>query len=286
MKTVGFLFFVSLLLFLSACSDPHKGAQEHLDHARLLYIEKDFEQSKAKIDSIQILYPKSYEQIKGGIALLDSVRMGENISAIAKYDSLITALQPSIDSLKSFFRYERDKQYQEEGQGSYIPKEMYGGQAITTTALRSGVSENGALYIESVFVGSQLHDRLRITAKEGDSAETLPEVEDGFNFRFANLGQQYEVIRFVGKKENGVGAFIFTNQDKSLTVTLSGGGVNSYILTTDTKKNIARSYMLSMMMHQQDSLKTEREKAEYKIHYLKEQRVKSDTIITSFEDVA
>ncbi len=285
MKAFSLYLSVFVLLSMSACSDPNKGAQDRLELARTLFFEKNFEQAKLEIDSIKILFPKSYEQIKGGMALQDSVRMGENTYLIGRCDSMIAVIQPSIDSMKIFFIYERDEQYQEEGHGSFIPKEAYGGKVITTTALRSGVSENGELYIESVFLGGQMHDRLKIAAKDGASAETLPVIEDGFNFRFTNLGQQYEVIRFTGKKENGVGAFVSDNQDKQLTVTLSGGGVNSYILTPDTKKSITRSVKLSRMMLVQDSLKGEKEKAEYKNYYLNEKKAKSDTIATVVDEV-
>ncbi|MFV0537426.1 MAG: hypothetical protein ACK5M3_08640 [Dysgonomonas sp.] len=255
-----------LFVFLLACSSENDNVQSHLDAARKYYLQGDFALATQEIDSIKILYPNAIEHRKAGVALLDSVRRGENTDIIYNCDSLIKLFEPKVENTKKMFVYQRNKQYQEEG--SYIPREQVTDHIVSTT-LRSGVAESGQLYIESVFVGAQKHKKLKVSLKDGSFAETHSVTDDGLNYRFSNMGKGYEVIRFAGTDENGVGKFIFSNSDKSLMASIGGGTGNyAYALSQITKSAIAKSYQLSIMMIQLDSLKTEKEKAEFRIYSL------------------
>ena len=77
------------------------------------------------------------------------------------------------------------------------------------------------------------------------------------------MGNNYETVRFSKSKENGIAKFIFVNQAKPLTVTLMGQSKYSYTLTQTIKSSISKSFQLSFLMLQMDSLKTAKEKAEY-----------------------
>lgn len=265
MKTIYTHALTILFIFLLACSSSDDSAQSHLDAARKYYKQRKFLLATQEIDSIRILYPRAVEQRKGGVALLDSVRRAENADIISTCDSLVKLFEPKVEDTKRMFVYQRNKQYQETG--NYIPKEQIMDH-IVSTSLRSGVSESGQLYIESVFVGTQKHKKLKISLKDGSFAETLSVTDDGLNYRFSNMGKGYEVIRFAGADENGVGKFIFANSDKPLVASISGGGSYTYALSQITKTAIAKSYQLSVMMIQLDSLKTEKEKAEFRIYNL------------------
>ncbi len=258
---------VFLSIFLFACDAKEDGAQLRLDAARSFYYGKEYVLAKQEIDSLKILYPKAFSQIKASLALLDTVRRAENMQIIQISDSLIALNEPTLDKFKKLFSYQRNKEYQETG--VYIPKESVGGSVMTGTILRSGVNEDGILYLESVLVGSkQTHNQLTVYTKDGSFVESLPVTDDGLNFRFSNLGKDYEIIRFVGADENGVSKFIFSNIDKHLTVTLKGQGKKSYTLSQTIKFAISKSFQLSTMMLELDSLKTAKEKAEFHIYYL------------------
>lgn len=272
MKTVGYALIV-IFFFMLACSPDDGGAQMHLDKARKYYIQKEFVLAMQEIDSIKILYPKAIEQRKASLVLLDSVRRGENLHIIYICDSLIDSFQPKVEETKKMFVYQRNREYQETG--SYIPREMVSGY-INSTLLRSGVAESGQLYIESIFLGAQKHNKLRVSLKDGSFVETLPVTDDGLNYRFSNMGKSYEIIRFAGPDENGVGKFVFSNSDKLLTATLEGAGKYSYNLSQTTKSAIAKSYQLSVMICQLDSLKTEKEKAEFRNYNLDNKDAKTD----------
>ncbi|MDR0823984.1 MAG: hypothetical protein LBN74_02750 [Prevotella sp.] len=258
---------IPLILFflLSACTSGNEEAQLELNKARLFYEQQEYTSAKQQLDSLKIKFPKAFAQQKEGLALLDSVRRGENQQIISSCDSLILLLQPQVEQKRKQFSFQQNKQYQETG--SYIPTESVT-SSMTGTTLRSGVEENGNLYIESVFIGSQRHNRLKISTRDGSFAESIPVNDDGLNYRFTNLGKTHEIIRFAGANENGMAMFIFTNIDKPLTVSIEGQGKYSYSLPQQAKSAIAKSFELSVVTSRVDSLKTAKEKAEYHIYYL------------------
>lgn len=276
MKTTCKLATLILFGLLSACSSKNnQEPQLWLDAARQHYNQKEYALATQAIDSLKVLHPKAFDQIKAALVLLDSVRKGENNQIIETCDSLISSFEPKIEQTKRMFVYQRDKEYQETG--NYIPKES-ASDIIQGTLLRSGVNDSGQLYIESVFVGGQKHNKMRVSLKDGSFAETLPVTDDGFNYRFSNMGNSYEIIRFSGSAENKIGKFIFSNMDKPLTVILEGSGKYSYNLSQATKSAISKSYQLSVMMIQLDSLKTEKEKAQYRNYYLDNEKGKDQDV--------
>lgn len=227
--------------------------------------------AKQEIDSMHVLYPKAFDERRAGLALLDTIRRAENHQTITECDSLIVLYSPQLEKMKSLFSYQRDKKYQEEG--TYIPKESVAG-AITGTTLRSGVAEDGTLYLESVFIGQQKHNQIKVSTKDGFFTQSLSVTDDGLNYRFSNMGKNYEVIRFSGSDENGIAKFIYSNQDKALTLTLEGASKYSYILSQTIKSAVSKSFQLSTMMLQLDSLKKAKEEAEFKNYYLENDKGK------------
>lgn len=265
MKLIYVNAFVFLVILLLSCGDNNRDAQLQLSKVRTHYSNKEYALAKAELDSLNARYPKAIEVRKAGMALLDSIRTAENIQIKEMSDSLITIFQPQVEEKLKQFTLQKDKNYQDTG--NYIPKESVT-SSITTTTLRSGVGEDGRLYLESVFIGAGRHDRIKLSLKDGTYVESLPVNEDGLNYRFTNMGRTYEVIRFTGEAENDVAEFIFSNVDKPISVTLDGNTKYSYTLTLQAKTAIAKSFELSRMMLQLDSLKTAKEKAEYHLYYL------------------
>lgn len=256
-----------------ACSPDEKAAQQQLNNARQLYKDGHYTEAKQAIDSLRANYPKAFKQVDESFLLVDSIRYSENELIIEKCDSMITVYTPIIDSVKNLFIYQRDEKYQEKG--TFISKEGYTNLQLTSTLLRAGVEERGKLYVESVFIGGQTHNKVKVSVKDGSYAESQQVNGDGFIFRFSNLGKQFEVIKYTGPDENGVAQFIAANQDKPITATLSGQGNYSFQLSKASKTGIAKAYELSVMMTQLDSIKTEKEKAQFRIMSLDEKKQKA-----------
>ena len=259
-----YIMVLSAILAVS-CSDNHQAAEQHLANARSLLMQNDFEKAKAELDSINTLYPKSFEQRKAAVPLLDSIRKAENNFLIANVDTQLAELQPILDKLKADFVYQKDAKYQETG--SYVPKATAGSGVLAYTTLHSGVEEDGRIYLESIFIGAQKHNQLKVIAGN-QSAESLVVEGDGYIHRFTDLGKSYEVIRIIGANENGVAKFIAENAKTAIKVQLTGSHTASYTLPQNIKNAIEESYTLSSHMLLMDSLKTEKEKAEFKNFYL------------------
>lgn len=263
---VGILFGILSFAFW-ACSSDKKDAQKLLDEARGLYKNGDYILAKKAVDSLKTLYPKAFTQINASFALVDSIRKDENNRIISRCDSLMRIYNPVIDSVKQFFIYQRNKEFQEKG--FYISKDDFTGAQLSYTTLRSGVDEtDGQIYIESVFIGKQIHNKIKVSLKDGSFAESLPVNGEGLNFRFSNMGKQYEIIKFAGNDENGVAAFIAAHFNAPITVFLSGEGNYLYTLSKKSGSAINKAYELSVLLKQLDSLKTEKEKAQYRLRYI------------------
>jgi len=268
------LLLMACMFVVFSCGESNKEAKEYLLQIRGLYDSGEYDEAKSKIDSIQVLYPKAFEQIKEGMALLQDVRIAQDTKQIAYCDSLIKVLQTKIDSVKHNFVFEKNKDYEETGR--FIPK-VLPGTSLSSTMLRSGVAEDGGLYIESVYIGGQYHNMVRVQTKDGEYAETLAVEDDGLNFRFNNLGKQYEVIKFSKSDENGLSKFIYACADKPLTVVLKGKNTFTYPLSVNSKKSISESYQLSVFMQQADSLSNVKEVSQARIEYLNRKQQGTET---------
>ncbi|NDV70110.1 hypothetical protein [Dysgonomonas sp. 25] len=266
---------ISLIIagsLLSSCSPKDEGAKKQLEMARVALDNNQFEQAKNYLDSIKTLYPKAFEEQRNAFALLDTVRRAENDYIIRQCDSLVAVNQPKVDSMKKAFHYMIDKNYYDAG--IFVPIEGFNDGRLQITTLRSGVKENsGTLYLESVYIGgNQMHNQLKVALKDGTSAESLPVNDDGLNFRFTNLGKQYEIIKFEGNALGEVAQFIASNQDKPITLTLKGNNTYSYQLPPVAKKGVKQSTDLSAAMICIDSLKEEKNKAEFRNYKLTEKQ--------------
>lgn len=258
---------ISAILLIASCTPKSSEALDHLNKARQLYADKEYALAEQMLDTLHKLYPKALEERKAALVLIDSVRRDHQTLQIAICDSLINENLPVLNLLKSQFVYQRNKEYQD--QGIYSPKETANSGQVQATTLRSGVEENGSLFIESVFVGnSKKHNKLRVSTKDGSFAETLAVNDDGLNYRFNTGANQYEIIRFTGADENGIAHFITTNAQQPLTLTLEGQAKYSYTLSSQLKTAISKSYQLAILMNQMDSLNNEKEKAKIHISYL------------------
>lgn len=265
MKAINtFVCSVLCIFILSACGDSNKEAKDYLQNIRSLYEAGDYDSAKQKIDSLQTLFPKSFDQIREGLALLQEVRLAQDAKQLAYCDSTLNVLQSKTDSLKQYFTVEQNKTYEENAR--FIPKGTPA--TLSGTTLRTGVNADGSMYIESIYIGSQYHNQVKVTTKSGTFAETLPVTEDGLNFRFTDLGKQYEVIKFAKQDDNGVAKFIYVNADEPLTVTLKGKNTTNYSLSKQAKTGISNSFQLSALILQADSLRDIKIVVEKRIEYV------------------
>jgi len=262
------------VLFIFSCGEKkNTEAIQYLDNIRSLYSQGKYQEALDNIDNIQTLYPKAFSEIKEAMALKQDVRKASDEREITVSDSLLKIYEPQIDSIKKLFVYQKDE---EDETGIFIPKSVNTNH-ITSTMLRSGVNENGTFYLESTYIGGQFHNQIEVSTKDKRSAESLPIDDEGFNFRFSNLGNQYEVIKVTPFHDNGLAKFILENADSPLTVKLKGKNTTSFSLSNIHKKAIVDSYSLSALLLKKDSLFIAKDKAQTRIKYLESKATEVQT---------
>ncbi|ULB33831.1 MULTISPECIES: hypothetical protein [Proteiniphilum] len=262
------LLFINVLLI--SCSGGN-GAKKYLSDAAIAYQEGNYSLAKLKIDSIKMLYPKSFDEINAGFSLMQQIRMSENIRNIVFCDSMLRESYDSLNEMLTKFDYVRDGRYQEFGE--YYPKSYPYHSSLNRNGLRSGVREKGVFFIESIVLGSGIkHNKIRVTSRDGSFAETLAVTSDGLNYRFNTIDRNYEIVRYSGTDENGVAQFIYTFQDEPLTVHIIGNRTINVTLSNASKKGISQSFELSRLLLNIEQLKLEKEKSEALIKYLESRK--------------
>lgn len=273
---VQIIYLLLVLLLTFSCAGNGRDANVYLSEADAAYQKGNYALAKLKIDSIKILYPKSFDEISAGFALMQRVRMTENRRNIVFCDSMLRENYSQLHEMITGFDFVRDDRYQEFGE--YYPKVFPHRSSLNKNGLRSGVREKGALFIESILTGSTLrHNKIRVTSVDGSFAETLAVTSDGLNYRFTTLDKTYEIVRYTGNDENGVAKFIYTFQDQSVSVHFIGNGTITVSLTDAAKKGIAQSYELSTLLLNIEQLKFEKEKSEALIRYLESKEGKTNS---------
>lgn len=258
---------VVLLCTLISCNSKTKDAKYFLDMAKNLYAADNYESAKSHIDSIKMLHPKAFKEIKEGFSLMQDVRRAENKRNIVYLDSMIQNNYNELKEVQREFDFVRDENYQEFG--NYVPKLTPSSKPLDENTLRSRVSEKGILFLESVYSGSSLnHNKIKASIPDGSYAESLTVTADGLNYKFTTLKRTYEIVRFIGNDENGVSEFIYTFQDSPITLTYIGKRNSTKTLSKTEKKAISLSFELSKILHEIEDLKYEIGKSEALLRYL------------------
>ncbi len=261
------LIMVAMLLLITSCNSKSKKAKDYLSIAEKAYQNNDYEGAKSNIDSIKLVYPKAFKEIRAGFDLMQEVRRGENKRNIAFMDSMIDVNILKLKELQVNFTFERDKNYQEFG--NYVPKLTPQSKTLEQNTLRSGVSEKGVLFLESVLSGVNLnHNQIKVAIPDGSYKESLVVTADGLNYKFTTLNKTYEIVRFFGNDENGVAEFIYSFQERPITITYSGRRTYAKTLSNTEKKAVGQSFELSSTLYEIENLKYEKGKSEALLRYL------------------
>ena len=88
------------------------------------------------------------------------------------------------------------------------------------------------------------------------------------NYTFTTLNKSYEIVRFFGSDENGVAEFIYTFQDRPITLTYMGRSNASITLSKSSKTAISQSFEMSNVLYELEELRYEKGKTEALLRYL------------------
>ena len=223
-----YFWICSCAIVLFSCGDNSNEANAQYEKARKLFENGQYANAKNAIDSIELLYPKAFKQIKAGMLLMCRVKQKESEQNLLYIDSVLKVRQTELEAAKKNFRFEKDAKYQTEG--NYIYKKLPKQAAINRSQLKVLVTENGQMQLASVYYGSTpiKHSSIRATLPDKSKAETLVIGYDGAN-----------------------------NTSKKITLTYLGG--NRYTLSLDpvTREAVKATRELANLMKNVDDLKRE-----------------------------
>lgn len=266
---------IAIMLVAISCNSNKKKAKDYLYIAEQALEENNFEVAKTHIDSIKILFPKAFDDIRAGFDLMQDIRKAENRRNIAYIDSMINVTIDKFNEQRKNFDFVRDKNYQEFG--NYIPKLTPSSSTLEQNTLRSGVSEKGVLYLESILSGLNInHSKIKASTPDGSYAESLTVTADGLNYKITTRNKTYEIVRFFGNDENGVAEFIYTFQESPITINYIGRRNYSKTLSKNEKKAIAQAFELSKTILERQNLTFEKGKSEALLRYLERDKAAPD----------
>lgn len=264
-------FFACLLIFSSffGCNNDDKAAADRLVKAKSLNERGEYNAAKLQIDSIRLLYPKSYDVVKEAVLLNREVERREQSRNSIYCDSILRVLREKEVLLKKDFVLEKNTQYQ--AVGNWILPSQQVEKNTRRSYLRCGVDEEGNMNLTSVYYGAQpIHyTAMKVSVDDNTFAQTLPVPENGgTNFSFVDLGMTTQIISYTHKNENGVAGFVRLYAYKPMKVQYLGGKSYSYILDQKTKLAILQTHALYQVMSSIRRFEQEKKVADAKLIYL------------------
>jgi hypothetical protein len=258
-----------LLLITAGCHTREKEAKAGLEHARLLYEKNEWVAARNEIDSIRIRYPKEVKVLRSALDLMRQVELKEAERNIVYCDSLLPLRQEEAEQAAQAFVFEKDTAYEETG--TYIKQRQRVENNVERSYLRCSVTEEGEMYLASVYFGSQpiLHTGIKVSSKDGLFAETASIPHDGgLNYRFKDGSNTSEIVHYKG--ENGMDAikFVYANAGGSIKVDYTGGKPYTIYIDERDKKDMIATYNLASILREVHRLTLEREKAIKKKAYI------------------
>lgn len=239
------LYALCLAAGLVACSQKDNGAAQQYGKAELLYEQGQYTRSKEAIDSIGILYPKAFDEIKRGMQLMRKINLKEYGRNLAYADSMLQVGRAEVERLRADFYLEKDAQYQEEG--NYIYKTEKNSPVVNRSYVRAQVSEQGEMMISSVYFGAAglKHQSMRVEAPDGTYALTAVIPYDGArNYSFTNNGNTTEIVTYKGSQMMAVANLIYNTPGK-IKVSYEGKKPYSFYLDERSRRMINASYELA-----------------------------------------
>lgn len=272
MKKLILHLFISttVLLILSACNDNKKAVELQIEKAQALYENAQYNSAKQVLDGLKEQYPKEIGVQKKRLHLMRLIELKEQERNLCFCDSLLPLRQAEVDSLKKYFIFEKDPEY--DVTGRYIEKKLAASPASMN--IQAGVNEAGDLYLKSLYAGTLpiTHNQLKVSVPSGEYAITEAVAFDGganYSFKDDNTGLIHETVTYQQKRDNGVALFICSHSGEKLTAQYLGGKTYLHVLTRQEKESLVKSTELSSAILDLQKIQTEKTKADNRIKYLK-----------------
>jgi hypothetical protein len=256
---------------LSACNSERKEALAVLEKAKALYGNAEYGAAQQTLDELKARYPKEVEILKEALLLARQSELKEQERNLHYCDSLLLIRQQESDSIRSYFVFEKDSEY--DVAGRYIEKKAAASSA--SRKIQAGVYEAGDIYLKSIYRGNGTirHNQLKISTPSGEYAQTEAIPFDGganYTFRDDNTGLTHEIVTYQKGRDNGLLQFIHSYSAQKLTARYAGGKPYSFILSQPEIESLVKTLEFSLILSDAERLQKEKKKTEVRIQYLQE----------------
>jgi len=266
-----FIFQCSLLL-LSCGENVEKSASRFLTAAETAFEAGRYDEAKAQIDSVKVVYPKAFEARKAGIALLRKVELAEARRTYDYTDSLLSLSVARAQELTPRFTYEKDTQYQDIGL-YYAPS-----QQLTRNAqrnyLRATVDEHGRMTLTSFWRGAKYIHHHAVRVSTSDTFAQTPASANTYESSDA-LAKTERNDYVLGDTDGGVIAFVALHAGKALKVEFIGDKTVTATLTAADTRAIADVYELAQALQSVHTLSAMQDETTRRIAFLEKNEEKS-----------
>ncbi len=262
------VFQISILcvLLVSCGPKPAELAKAKFEKAEQLYTNKEFNEAKLEIDSIEFLYPDQIEFITRGKDLLRTITIEEQRQNMVFLDSLLLAKEAELKPLMKNFIISDEYG----GKKVLIHKRQKPENSYARTYLRAHLNLDGDFYISSRYNGTDriYHDQIKVYFS-GNSVTSEEVAEDGFNNRHFEDGEnQWEIVLFKEGKDNGVVDFIASNWNQSLKIQFRGKKYFYIVMEKFDKEAIRDGYEISFVLKEIKHIKDEIKKVKEELSRL------------------
>lgn len=235
------------LLFVSC--DDNKEALSLYFKAKECYDLGNYSKVRGLTDSIKIVDPTAFDEIRAGIQLSRKAELAINEQTIVYADSMLRILQKQTEIKLRDFDYTKNEEYQTAG--TLVYKHDPNKASQTKSCLRVYVTEDGKLEILSVHSGATAiqHESFKLALKDGSyiMSEVIP--HDGANnYRYKINGMNVETITHKEPKTLDIAQFVVDSKGAPITVTYDGKKPYSFTMEKSTRKAIIESHELAKII--------------------------------------
>ena len=94
------VYAISVVAIIVSCTGKNNKAEEQYKKAELLFEQGEHNRAKEVIDSIEILYPNSFDEIKQGMQLMRKINLKEYERNLAYADSMLQVINDDVERFK------------------------------------------------------------------------------------------------------------------------------------------------------------------------------------------
>nr|WP_321405448.1 hypothetical protein [uncultured Carboxylicivirga sp.] len=266
MKKILPIILLFSVLFIACGPNRQELAKAKFDKAQELFQNKQFNDAKLMIDTINDDFADQIEFTTRANDLLRKITIDEQKNNLLFLDSLLVEKEHELEPLLKNFTESSDYGAKK----ILIHKRQKPENSYNRVYIRAHLDWDGNFYISSHYTGTTHinHNQIKVYFS-GNHALSEQVEEDGFQNRHFEDGENvWEVVNYKDGKDNGVIDFIASNSDQSLKVQFIGKKYYYIVMEKFDKEAIRDGYEISFVLKEVKRIKDEREKVKKELSRL------------------